>query len=851
MKIILLALSFVCSLGISYGQASSPFTGCPGVTIAIARPGINAYNNDPVTFYSLNTATGVTTALGGGPLKNPANTANNIDINAVGLNKADGYLYGMNPGVTATPDFYRMGSNYSIEQIGKLLAPPPSFNGTSSVTGIVNSVAGEFDNLGNYYFTAVTGVIKMASPVANSTFVPNDFYIGKLANAAGLSAGTGTLTPTYTKVDFSAVTCSDYYTSIKAEVSQTKAQNTGLSDLTYSAADGNLYTYVSFESPAGSGVFKGQLLKVNPATGVVTCYPASVLAFISAANQTAGVLIATNGDIEVLFSDGSTYKTVASSPGVYTGAITLLNEASIPYQLRGDLAACGTTIVPILPFSGCVTIAIARTGANTYNNEAVSFYNLNTTTGTTAIIGGGPLKDPANTANNMDINGVGYNVTNGFLYGMNPAATTTPKFYKMGSNYAVEQVGVLPAPAPASPNTQGIVNSAAGEFDNAGNYYFTAVTGVVNFAVPISNSTFTPGDFYIGKLANVAGLLAGNTNLAPTYTKIDLSAATCSEYFTSIKATVSQGTAQNTGLRDITYSVNDGNLYTYVTFESPTGSGVFKGQLLKVSPLTGVVTCYPASVLSFASASNETAGVLITSTNDIEVLFTNGSIYKANTTAPGVYTGGITLINATSIPYQLRGDLASCSGTINGPLPVTFVGFSATEVDCKVNYHWGVELELNVARYELQLLNNSGAFITVAQVTATNSPLKHSYSVPVPVTGKRITARVKQIDFDSRFTFSNTVVLRTVCEKTKTCTIINNAAITNKVQVKWNNFSTSENVAVAIYNAYGAQVSKQNVVVTAFTDITAIPLNNLAAGTYFLTALSASGEKYSASFIKK
>ncbi|MBC7424260.1 MAG: T9SS type A sorting domain-containing protein, partial [Ferruginibacter sp.] len=295
----------------------------------------------------------------------------------------------------------------------------------------------------------------------------------------------------------------------------------------------------------------------------------------------------------------------------------------------------------------------------------------------------------------------------------------------------------------------------------------------------------------------------------------------------------------------------DGNLDTYVSFESPAGSGVFKGQLLKESPLTGVVTCYPASVLPFASASNETAGVLITSTNDIEVLFTNGSTYKANTTGPGVYTGGITLINASSIPYQLRGDLASCSGTINGPLPVTFVGFCATEVDCKVNYHWGVELELNVARYELQLLNNAGAFNTVAQVTATNSPLKHSYSLLVPINGKTMTARLKQIDFDGRFTFSNTVVLRTVCEKTKTCTIVNNAAITNMVQVKWNNFRTTENVAVAVYNAYGAQVSKQNVVVTAFTDITSIPLNNLASGTYFLTALSASGEKYTASFIKK
>lgn len=217
-------------------------------------------------------------------------------------------------------------------------------------------------------------------------------YIGKLTNIACLPAVIRTLTPTYTKIDFSAITCSDYYTSIKAEVRQTKAQNTGLSGLAYSAADGNLYTYVSFESPAGSGVFKGQLLKVNPATGVVSCYPSSVLAFASAAYETSGVLIAANGDIEVLFTDGSIYKTVASSPGVYTGAITLLNSASIPYQLRGDLAGCGNTIVPIVPFSSCVTIAIARTGTNNYNNEAVSFYNLNITTGSTTKIDGGPLK---------------------------------------------------------------------------------------------------------------------------------------------------------------------------------------------------------------------------------------------------------------------------------------------------------------------------------------------------------------------------------------------------------------------------------------------------------------------------
>jgi len=91
MKTIFLALVVVCSLGISYGQAASPFTGCPGVYVAICRPGTNAYNNTPISFYSLNTVTGATNELSGGPLKNPSNTGNNIDINAVGLNSADGY----------------------------------------------------------------------------------------------------------------------------------------------------------------------------------------------------------------------------------------------------------------------------------------------------------------------------------------------------------------------------------------------------------------------------------------------------------------------------------------------------------------------------------------------------------------------------------------------------------------------------------------------------------------------------------------------------------------------------------------------------------------------------------------
>lgn len=506
--------------------------------------------------------------------------------------------------------------------------------------------------------------------------------------------------------------------------------------------------------------------------------------------------------------------------------------------------------VPI-PFTGCpgVTLAEARGGTNTYNNDPVTLYNLDITTGLATAISGGPLKDPANTANNIDINGAGLNEADGYLYAMNPGQAATPGFYRIGSNYGIVKLGTISAPSGSSSSQTGIVNPAAGEFDNAGNYYFTAVIGNADY----STFSYTPTTFYIGKIANASALLSGTFSIVPSYKPLDFTGTNCSDYYASISARVSQSNIPNTGLSDLTFNVYDGLIYTYVTFETPAGSGNYKGQILKLDPTTGKVICYNETEIPFNSNVG-VAGVLITKLQDIEILLTNGDIYKAVSSVPGVYTGQISYVGASTIPAGattsgLRGDLASCNTTT--VTPVTFQNFTAIENDCQVKYSWSVAQEQNVNNYQLQLADNSGLFVSNTKIEASNSLLGHAYSYTVPVNNKLMTARVKETDNDGKIAYSTTVATNTTCAKTKNMRIINSIAIVDNVQIQWSNFTTPQTMSVTIYTAYGTQIAKQKILVSSFTNVSKINLGNISSGAYYISVAASNGDKYSANFIKQ
>jgi hypothetical protein len=521
--------------------------------------------------------------------------------------------------------------------------------------------------------------------------------------------------------------------------------------------------------------------------------------------------------------------------------IKILSTASLMLCLGQSFAQVSQ------PFPTCpATVAVARSGTNTYSNEPVSFYNLSPTTGNTTVIAGGPLKDPANPANNMDMNGTGLNAADGYLYGMRPESVATPKFYRMGSNYSAEQIGTIAAPVPVAPANTGVVNSAAAEFDGGGTYFLTAATAVVSF---FPTPSATPKDFYIGTISSVASLPASTSaTITPAYVKLDFSGANCSGFYSTITAPVtSAASIQNTGLRDLVYNPRDGKLYTYVTFETSPGSGVFMGQLFSVIPSTGVVTCYPATTLPFANANNEVAGTVMTVSGQIEILFTDGNVYKTDMAGNNVFAGTISLLGASGIPATLRGDLAGC--ILGATVPVILESFSGSENNCSVRYQWTVSQEINMGRYDVEILNKNGQFVSAAQVAPTNTDVSHTYTATIPASEKTMTARLKQTDLDGSFTYSDIIRINTNCEKTKSISILNSGSITDNLQIRWNNF-TPEDATVSVYNATGSLISRKNVNTGTVAGVSNISISQLPSGVYLIAAQTASGEKFTERFIK-
>ncbi len=329
----------------------TPFVGCPDVNLSVTRAGNNSANTNPYSIHSVNTITGAPSIVST-PILNPAGTAN-LQVNGVGLNTADGYLYGLSSEIPTIPmalpvrppmPFYRVGSNGNSLQLGNVYGP--ALTGIENAS-VVSAAAGEMDQFNNYYFSAATGVIAINffNPLA-STFTPTGLYIGKLSLVSTYSGGTSTLTPTYLKVTSTDPNCAAYLTSVYTAVDINSATNTGLRDFVFNQTDNQLISYVTFPDASNPGTFLGQMLKLNPNTGILTAVaPAVTLPFATASNEMAGTLIDKDGNFLILFTNGVMYKANVNGSGLFDGSISVLNSSTgLPTTLRGDMASCGTSI---------------------------------------------------------------------------------------------------------------------------------------------------------------------------------------------------------------------------------------------------------------------------------------------------------------------------------------------------------------------------------------------------------------------------------------------------------------------------------------------------------------------------
>src|SRR5450432_2293015 len=113
-------------------QSLQPFENCPGVSVAVTRPGFNA-TPGPYQIFLIDSNGAIS------PSGNPVN----LQINGFGLNSADGFLYGIHESSNvADPFLTRVDKNGNFENVGRLSAPVTD----PFKVGVINTAAGTMDD---------------------------------------------------------------------------------------------------------------------------------------------------------------------------------------------------------------------------------------------------------------------------------------------------------------------------------------------------------------------------------------------------------------------------------------------------------------------------------------------------------------------------------------------------------------------------------------------------------------------------------------------------------------------------------------------------------------------------------
>lgn len=643
-----------CLLFISLSLFSQilPFDNCPGVSVAITRPGFNA-TPGPHQVYLIDAQ---------GQIQ-PSGDPINLQINGFGLNTVDGFLYGMYQAYNViNPFLTRVGKNGNYETVGTLKGPDAG----PLKASVVNTAAGTIDDQDNYYFTAV--VIDLQNILAAP-----ELYVGKVQQVSKLVKSEAALPVTFTKID--PGTCMN-----ELLAALTNPLEGALQDIAWNPVNGNIYTYI----PApGTSPTPGKMAWFNPnaANPAFTCIDPPQPNIST--NDLSGLYFGTDSLLYILTIDGKYYK-----GNVQTGAISLVTQTTLPLlngNLRGDMASCaGKKATALVPFTGCpgVSVAITRPG----NNSTIAPYHIYTITNAGAIQAtGNPVT--------QQMNAFGLNAKDGFLYGMHESINfLDPWLSRVDKNGTVVDLGRLLPPG-GSGLSLGIVNTAAATIDNKDNYYFTAV--VVDTSI---FTTFLP-KLYLGKVENVSQLKAGD-NIAIKYTQVLI--GTCAPEILKVIMTPEKGL-----LQDLSYNPIDNRIYTVIPTD---GVSPIPAKIAWMNPGAAVPVLNCITPAQPNIAINDLSGLYSDNTGALYILTTDGKFYKGN-----VSTGVISLVNQTTLPLQgsnLRGDMASCIGATPAAGPAA----SANVVRVVPNPVNGSRAVLSVqcdenGRAQVQIMDARGNYI--------------------------------------------------------------------------------------------------------------------------------------------
>jgi hypothetical protein len=175
------------------------------------------------------------------------------------------------------------------------------------------------------------------------------------------------------------------------------------------------------------------------------------------------------------------------------------------------------------------------------------------------------------------------------------------------------------------------------------------------------------------------------------------------------------------------------------------------------------------------------------------------------------------------------------------PVPVTFTTLSATKNNCAISILFGAEREINVNKYEIEISKDGILFNKLGEMNAGNlTHYSYNFNINSYIATKYLYYRIKSIDLDGRFQYSQTKVIDGLCTEPLSIKVFPNPVNEQGfIAIKANNGLLNGNYKVNMYDATGKLVANNNYqfLNTAGFDF---PLTKIASGQYLLKIINQS-----------
>ena len=216
--------------------------------------------------------------------------------------------------------------------------------------------------------------------------------------------------------------------------------------------------------------------------------------------------------------------------------------------------------------------------------------------------------------------------------------------------------------------------------------------------------------------------------------------------------------------------------------------------------------------------------------------------YKLQSTSPCINAGS-TVVGAPNKDFF--GNAVPTGATdigaseFTGTVPVTLTMFKAENIGSAIKLTWNTFTEINNAYFEIQKSNDGNIFEAIATVNSqsingnSSTPLNYQFIDKKPF--EKITYyRLKQIDINGKFSYSNIVSVKTTNKNIGSINVYPNPITGKEISVSIADLQKG-NYDLTITNAVGQVVLSKLVTIQNSNETNKIVIaNNFTAGSYFI-----------------